>query len=375
MLPHQLIYSLKKVYVATFNAASNNLPSFQVFEVFLRKEEYSLKRLGGIEDIPKTAPVVLLAFGNGVITKISKEQEAPFDDLIPQHRQSEFIHSNTTLSGSKATCFAPNSLFELASSFLSKKRIVHRGFAAIEGINGLKQINQQNIVVTLPGIIVENKGGIAILQTSINRSSQRFLNDEYLPEELAALLTGIALLSYRIKLKRSYPNEFEYFVLKRLLLRSYGAILFVIFSILLFNHLQYSTLLQQHPLVESEINSLKLRIASAKAQVKLLGVTESSSEPQNLAFFSDRIGIITPNGVTLTKLSFNPIAGQVESGDITDIQRNVAEITGTTKASTEVNMLINNLKNERWINDCVLSDLSYLNDKGFYRFSILAHLK
>lgn len=373
-LPH-LLYSLRRIYIATFTTAGDGQPAFLAFEVFFQNGEYHLKRLGGVGEIPKGAPTVLLAHGSGVITRITKEQEMPFEELIPQHRQSEFAHSCLPVNDLKVTCFGPNALFESAAPYLGKANIVRQGFAAIEGLRGALLISQDSLAITLPGVALENRHGALSLSSASEGTPQRFMGEDYLPEEFAALLAGLSLLSHRTALKLSYPDTFEYFTLKRSLYRIYGAMLSLIFAVLLLNYLQYSDLQQQHPMIESEIGSMKLRIAAAKAQVKALGITESSVTTGNLAQLSDRIGLITPTGVTLTRASFNPIKGQVEAGDITEVQQKILEISGTTQASSEVNELLGRVGKERWVRRCSLSDLSFISEKESYRFTIVAQLK
>lgn len=373
-LPH-VLYSLTRIHIAAFSAAGNGLPTFLAFEVSSQDGEYHLNRLESVHEIPKGSPTVLLAYGNGVITRITKEQEQPFDELIPQHRQSEFTHFHLPVNDLKVTCFALNSLFDSAAACMEQVNIVRQGFATIEGLNGGLLINQDGLTITLPGISVENKHGALSITAAAGNAAQQFMGEEYLPEELAVLLAGISLLAHRTEIKLSYPDSFEYFTLKRSLHRIYGAALSLIFAVLLLNYLQYSSLLQQHPMIEAEISSMKLRKAAAEAQVKALGVTETSASTGNLALLSDRIGAITPSGITLTTVSFNPMKGQVEAGDISEVQQKKVEISGTALASSQVNELLNRVSKEAWVGKSSLSDLSFLNEKGFYRFTITAQIK
>lgn len=157
-LPHAL-YSLKRIHIAAFKIADDGLPAFLAFEIFFQKGEYHLKRLGSISDIPKGAPTVLLAYGSGVITRITKEQETPFEELIPQHRQSEFTHYYLPVNDLKVTCFGLNSLFDSATAYVEQANIVRQGFATIEGLKGAMLISQDGLVITLPGVVLENRHG------------------------------------------------------------------------------------------------------------------------------------------------------------------------------------------------------------------------
>lgn len=373
-IPH-LLYSLGSIYVASLEYSNGGSSSISLYEVFRQKGELHLRRLDGAGDIPKNAPLVILAYGSGVITKITPSHEMPFEELIPQHRQSEFTHSTSALGEVKVSCFAQNSLFDETTSLLSQVNIIRVGFAATEGLNGLQLIPQEQASLVLPGIAIQVQHGASSVAPSAGVAAQPFFGEPYTPAELAALLAGTSLLSHRTTLKLRYPDTFEYFTLKRSLYRIYGGVLAAVFMVLLLNYLLLSSLQGQHPMIESEISSMHLRIAAAKVQVKALGITQSSEGSGNLAILSDRLGVITPSGIMLTKATFNPITGQVEAGDITAIEQKGAEISGTAHASSEVNALLVRLRFEKWVASSTLSDLSFSTEKAIYRFTIAVKIK
>lgn len=372
-IPQQL-YSLKKVQIILINTSSAD-ECYLYFCVHKSKGEITLAPTN-FDAFSPQIPTIALAYGNNVITKISGISEFPFEELVPEHRQSDFIMASHTIGDLKVTCFAQQAIFDDCIQFHQCRNTIVVDFTSTYPLSFLEMVLNDSYNIALPEVAVSSHfGAISITAASSEDAGQPFLKEVYTPSELSAFLSGAKVLSQKIEVKRTYPSDLEYFFLKRTFNRIFAAGLCLIFAILLINYFQLSALQAQHPMPDSEKNSLLLRIAKSKAQIKSLGVTSTGSKEGSTAFFADRIGVITPQGVILTRLAYNPMEGQIEAGDITAIQSSVVEISGTAHSSSEVNQMLSNLKREGWISNPILKDLTFVTEKSLYQFTIKAQIK
>lgn len=370
MLVPQLLYRQKKVMVAMASCSLETV-DYIYYEISRDKEEYRICNVDP-QKVDKSTSVVLLVYGTAIITKISSSDETPFEELIPINRRHDFTKAEEISNGFKVTCFAPTSVAKMAKDMLPSGKLLTIDFAASFCLEATQWISNSLPIIYLPGIVIQNHNGGIHIDTSIESKDVQLGNEHFSEIKMAAYLAGIKVLSYTIHLALRYPKELEYQLLKRSIYRIYAFLLLVIFGVLLINYFNLNSLSCKYPMVESEVSSLQIRIASANAQIKSLGIERSNI---NLTIYSDRIGVITPQGITLSRLAFSPIEGQVESGDISEIKSGVVEIAGISSSSAEIDELLNRIKKEKWALTPTLSDLSYSNEKKQYQFTITSKIK
>ena len=122
---------------------------------------------------------------------------------------------------------------------------------------------------------------------------------------------------------------------------------------------KYNAISSEYSLNESVLKQLKVAENELKQTEDLIlkgGLVGSSS----FAFFSDRIALCLPNGITLTRMEILPLKGKMIAGKEIRFDNETITIEGETFDILLIDRWINNLKKEVWVKDVRLD--SFFND-------------
>lgn len=166
-----------------------------------------------------------------------------------------------------------------------------------------------------------------------------------------------------VDLNFEFRKEIAY---KRLsVLVGWAALLFLLGTLLVnyfwFENLskEYNAISSEYSLNESVLKQLKVAENELKQAEDLIlkgGLVGSSS----FAFFSDRIALCLPNGITLTRIEILPLKSKMIPGKEIQFGNETITIEGETYEILLIEGWINNLKKEVWVKEVRLD--SFFND-------------
>ncbi|MDR2292323.1 MAG: PilN domain-containing protein [Prevotellaceae bacterium] len=101
----------------------------------------------------------------------------------------------------------------------------------------------------------------------------------------------------------------------------------------------------------------------------------SKNLPIKIAFACDRIAIVTPEPITLSELSVQPLAKPFETGKEPKLNENRIYISGYTHNYENISEYISNLEKEKFIKKLTLTSVTQDNKTNIFNFKINIDIK
>ena len=159
------------------------------------------------------------------------------------------------------------------------------------------------------------------------------------------------------------------------------AILSIIFLILLINYMYFNKYQENLNGLSVEtnrnmqnINKIEELNNAISLAEKIINNTGISSQTK-FSFYCDRIAMLLPYNIILDELWAQPLQGKIKTDKEIIYNRNKISVSGYTTKSTLLNQFMQNLEEEKWIDDVSIIDYSFDNTNNRALFKIEISVK
>ena len=332
----------------------------------------------GLENINKKWPIICCFIGDRLLTRLSQGvEQSLFKDI-----DLEDFYFQRTISESGwliETAGRKQSIDNVLSSLHQK------GFFVIDFFLGPSLIPLENKVLDRE-IILESlkfsflEGKISEIEYSDSSNSLFSVDEKEFCGDSAVILT--ALVHYLENGGRTDKNletirkQFSYFKLQRGIF--YPAIGFL-FVLLFLNFLIFSSYTQKEGSLKQRGNSRNEKISKIENLEKQLTeysilVKENQADiSEKYAFYSDRIAQLRPNKLWFDNFDIHPLISRIEKSKQLSFNNNTIQLTGETNQAGSLNVFINNLLKENWVEDIQILQYSKSvgNNTAVFKIKIL----
>jgi hypothetical protein len=326
--------------------------------------------------LDKHVPLICVFTGSQVLTKYSHTEDELFVDELMD--PDFYSYCSTTVTGWKIQSIARKSVLQPVLQKIIDYGFFVEGFSlgfgviqALENLSLNVSFCLDDLCFTFRDNILKNisqeKSDTGIIQIENNTFTDKQI---YL---LAGILKYIGSDLIKDDVVLNSSEKFHFFRKSRFL---FALILCVVFIILAANFIAISMINKNLNVVNEKnitLNHQYMKIEVLEKQLQeysrlIINLKPSSNISFSLA--SDRIILCKPDGIWLNNLVVQPFIRKIDSNKLIETKPTEITINGVTLSPLHLNSFINNLKNEKWINDVQLISYQKIQTGLYGEFTI-----
>lgn len=352
-------------------------------EVMKSGSEYSnFKEL--IKVVPKNLPLILGFSGKGILNKKAKKSENYRTGLFMNANEDDFFFYETEKNSQIFISIIRNEVVdEELDLFRSQNLFVVDIYVGPFVFDSTEWLNQKNEQIIIEEIEYHFHDNDLISYAKTKEKGPSNFQLEKLQIEHSQILPLFGAYKY-LTHRNADLTEKKYFRIEqeqKTAFNRLGAFTLIFFLFILSGNYVYLNSLnneigsKNQSLSEHEESLNRLNQLEEEKKRKLSLLNRSGILNQNfLSFYLDEIAYTLPETLSLEELNIYPIQESAKNGKQIEIEDQTIFIKGNAKSSRPLNLWVQSLKKEKWIQKIEITNYQK-NRKKSYTFELLVQLK